>query len=80
MRTFSRAIFISLLVGGAACSQTPRRSLSESSARIDSLNARLVDAYRTRDPRIYAALFTDSAVFEWPACNTVRGRAGRPRG
>ena len=40
---------------------------------IDSLNARLVDAYRHRDPNAYAALFTDSAVFEWPAFNTVRG-------
>jgi ketosteroid isomerase-like protein len=24
----------------------------------------------------YGALYTDSAVFEWPAFNTVRGRAG----
>jgi ketosteroid isomerase-like protein len=39
------------------------------------LNARLVDAYRSHDPRAYAALFTDSAVFEWPAFNTVRGPA-----
>lgn len=43
---------------------------------IDSLNARLVQAYRNRDPQEYATLFTDSAVFEWPAFNTVRGRAG----
>jgi ketosteroid isomerase-like protein len=42
---------------------------------IDSLNARLVDAYRRRDPAAYAALFTDTAVFEWPAFNTVRGPA-----
>ena len=33
-------------------------------------------AYRNRDPRAYGALYTDSAVFEWPAFNTVRGRAG----
>lgn len=25
---------------------------------------------------MYATLFTDSAVFEWPAFQTVRGRAG----
>ena len=76
MRPFTRATFISLLVAGAACFQTPRPSLSESNAGIDSLNARLVHAYRARDPRIYAALFTDSAVFEWPSFNTVQGRAG----
>jgi len=39
------------------------------------LNARLVRAYRSHDPRAYAALFTDTAVFEWPAFNTVRGPA-----
>jgi ketosteroid isomerase-like protein len=61
---------------GAACSQGPPRSDSESGAGIDSLNARLAQAYRDRDPRAYGALYTDSAVFEWPAFNTVRGRAG----
>lgn len=35
----------------------------------------MVGAYRNRDPRAYAALYTDSATFEWPAFNTVRGRA-----
>ena len=67
---------ISLLVLGAACSQAPRRSPGDASAGIDSLNARLVQAYRNRDPRGYGALYTDSAIFEWPAFNTVRGRAG----
>jgi ketosteroid isomerase-like protein len=76
MKTFVSAVAISLFVLGAACSQAPRRSPSEASASIDSLNARLVQAYRDRDPRAYAALYTDSAVFEWPAFNTVRGRAG----
>ena len=65
-----------LFVLGAACSQAPRRSASDASAGIDSLNARLVQAYRSRDPLTYAALYTDTAVFEWPAFNTVRGRAG----
>jgi ketosteroid isomerase-like protein len=50
--------------------------MSETNAGIDSLNARLVQAYRSRDPRIYATLFTDSAVFEWPVFQTVQGRAG----
>jgi ketosteroid isomerase-like protein len=70
------AAAISLLVLGVACSQAPRSSASEANAGIDSLNGRLVQAYRDRDPRTYAGLFTDSAVFEWPAFNTVRGRAG----
>ena len=46
---------------------------AEAHAGIDSLNARLVRAYRTADPAAYAALYTDSAVFEWPAFATVRG-------
>ena len=76
MSTFTRATMISLFVLGAACSQAPHRSNGESSSGIDSLNARLVQAYRSSDPQLYATLFTDSAVFEWPAFNTVRGRAG----
>lgn len=76
MSKVTGATIISLFVLGSACSQAPRRSIGEASAGIDSLNARLVQAYRNRDPRIYATLFTDSAVFEWPAFNTVRGRAG----
>jgi ketosteroid isomerase-like protein len=60
----------------AACSQAPSQSTADANAGIDSLNARLVQAYRTHDPRAYATLYTDSAVFEWPAFNTVRGRAG----
>jgi uncharacterized protein (TIGR02246 family) len=67
---------IALIVLGAACSQPPRPLASDDGAGIDSLNARLVQAYRNRDPQRYAALYTDSAVFEWPAFNTVRGRPG----
>ena len=69
-------LMISVFVLATACSQAPRKSMSETDSGIDSLNARLVQAYRNRDPRIYATLFTDSAVFEWPAFQTVRGRAG----
>jgi ketosteroid isomerase-like protein len=76
MTTPISAVAIPLFVLAAACSQAPRRSATEASASIDSLNARLVQAYRDRDPRAYAALYTDSAVFEWPAFNTVRGHAG----
>ena len=71
------AAMIPLFVLGVACSQaTPRPSASEAGAGIDSLNVRLEQAYRNKDPQAYAALYTDSAVFEWPASNTVRGPAG----
>jgi ketosteroid isomerase-like protein len=76
MNTSIGASIIPLFVLGVACSQAPSRSASEASVGIDSLNARLIQAYRNRDPQTYAALYTDSAVFEWPAFNTVRGRAG----
>jgi ketosteroid isomerase-like protein len=76
MKISLSAVAIALFVSGAACSQAPRGSAGDAGASIDSLNARLVQAYRDRDPRAYAALYTDSAVFEWPAFNTVRGRAG----
>ncbi len=65
-----------LLAIAGACSPGGRQSGGDAAAGIDSLNARLVQAYRARDPRAYGALYTDSAVFEWPAFNTVRGRAG----
>jgi len=61
---------------GVACSQLPQQSsTSEANAGIDSLNVRLTNSYRDKDARAYAALFTDSAAFEWPAVNTVRGHA-----
>jgi len=34
-----------------------------------------VSAYRNRDPKAYGALYTDTAVFEWPAFTSVRGPA-----
>jgi ketosteroid isomerase-like protein len=70
-----RVSIASLCVAGLACSKVPPPTGGEASAGIDSLNARLVQAYRTRDPDAYAALYTDTAVFEWPAFNTVRGPA-----
>jgi len=57
-----------------ACAQPSRPSDRQATAGIDSLNAALVQAYRSHDPVAYAALYTDTAVFEWPAFNTVRGR------
>jgi ketosteroid isomerase-like protein len=76
MNTSIGAAIVPLFVLGVACSQAPNPSASDASVGIDSLNARLIQAYRNRDPQTYAALYTDSAVFEWPAFNTVRGRAG----
>jgi uncharacterized protein (TIGR02246 family) len=71
-----RGTIASLCLVALGCSrQPPPPSAAEASAGIDSLNARLVQAYRSRDPEAYAALYTDTAVFEWPAFNTVRGPA-----
>src|ERR1041384_2360631 len=75
MSASPRVAIVSLCRVGLACSPPPRPPAAEATAGIDSLNARLVQAYRSHDPRAYAALYTDSAVFEWPAFNTVRGPA-----
>jgi hypothetical protein len=76
MKRLSGAAVIPFFALAAACSQTSPASASDASAGIDSLNVRLSQAYRDRDPVAYGSLFTDSAVFEWPAFNTVRGQAG----
>ena len=65
-----------LLAGALACAQPPESPPRDANAGIDSLNARLIQAYRSRDPQAYAALYTDTAVFEWPEFNTVRGASG----
>lgn len=52
------------------------QSAGDANAGVDSLNARISRAYRDHDPVAYGRLFTDSAVFEWPAFTTVHGRAG----
>jgi ketosteroid isomerase-like protein len=70
-----RAAILSLGIAGLACSPPPRLAAGAASGGIDSLNAHLVQAYRSRDARAYAGLYTDTAVFEWPAFNTVRGPA-----
>ena len=77
-----RALAALVLLAQSACSSEQRASATHDTAAasadagVDSLNARLSQAYRDRDPVAYGRLFTDSAVFEWPAFNTVRGRAG----
>jgi ketosteroid isomerase-like protein len=76
MKRLLIAAMAPLVLFDAACSERPREEMRNADAGIDSLNARLIQAYRARDPRAYGALYTDSAVFEWPAFNTVRGRAG----
>src|SRR6266545_5321028 len=69
----TRVIAMCLGIACLACPQPVRPSAREAAAGIDSLNAALVQAYRSHDPVAYAALYTDTAVFEWPAFNTVRG-------
>lgn len=64
-----------LCIGGLACRPPAPPSAGETTAGIDSLNAAIVRAYRSHDPQVYAALYTATAVFEWPAFNTVRGPA-----
>lgn len=76
MKTSLRETAICAIVLATACGKAPARSEPNAEAGIDSLNARLVQSYRNADPRAYAELYTDSAVFEWPTFNTVRGRAG----
>jgi ketosteroid isomerase-like protein len=68
-----------LALGASLACATEKRTASGTTsvdAGVDSLNARLSKAYRDQDPVAYGAIFTDSAVFEWPAFTTVRGRAG----
>jgi ketosteroid isomerase-like protein len=83
MRALLSATTIALCALALACSpsSTPSStpsppaapSAADANAGIDALNTRIVDAYRKHDPQAYAALYTDSAVFEWPAFETVRG-------
>jgi ketosteroid isomerase-like protein len=70
-------LFLLLFMFGHACSKPPAgSSVADANAGIDSLNARISQAYRDANAQRYAALYTDSAVFEWPAFNSVRGRTG----
>lgn len=76
----SASISVAIVSLGIACLACARpappfdhAAAAGAGAGIDSLNARIVHAYRRHDPLAYAALYTDTAVFEWPAFNTVRG-------
>ncbi|MEO8561725.1 MAG: nuclear transport factor 2 family protein [bacterium] len=62
------------LVIASACSRPGESAAPPDATGIDSLNARLERTYHDHDAARYAALFTDSAMFEWPAVPTVRGR------
>lgn len=76
MRQLSTLVALSLSFVVGACANTNGSSTADANAGIDSLNARITSAYRAHDPQAYGTLYTDSAIFEWPAFNTVRGRAG----
>ena len=67
------AAFVAAVVACAPAARTTETNRAAANASIDSLNARLSDAYRRRDTAAYAALYTDTAVFEWPAIDPVRG-------
>ena len=72
-------LLLAVTLGASLACAAERRTTSGTSAvdaGVDSLNARLSKAYRDHDPVAYGAIFTDSAMFEWPAFTTVRGRAG----
>jgi len=73
-----RACIAGAILSLLACApeRAPVQSAGDANAGVDSLNARISKAYRDHDPVAYGRLFTDSAVFEWPAFTTVRGRAG----
>ncbi len=71
----SRLLFAFSVLAAAACAGTDAGHQGHAAQGIDSLNARLARAYSQRDPVAYAAVFTDSGVFEWPAFRVVRGRA-----
>ena len=75
MREFAKVTISASCIAAIACTHGARTSAATTNAAIDSLNARVVDAYRRHDPKAYGALYTDTAVFEWPAFNTVRGPA-----
>src|SRR5438445_6787019 len=68
-----RVAIVSLGIACLGCPQPSRPSARQATTGFDALNAALVRAYRSHDPVAYAALYTDTAVFEWPAFNTVRG-------
>ena len=76
MTTASAARMALVFIWCVGCTKAPQPTAAGLEPGIDSLNAKLSQAYRSRDPRIYGTLFTDSALFEWPAFNTVRGRPG----
>lgn len=75
MNVWTRAMIVSVCAAVVGCSASRPTSGDDAGAGIDSLNTHLVQAYRSHDPQAYAALFTDTAMFEWPNYDTRRGRA-----
>jgi ketosteroid isomerase-like protein len=75
MRVWAAVTLVSLLVAAACDRPEVTVRVGGGGAGIDSLNARLERSYAGHDAKTYATLFTDSAVFEWPATPSVRGRA-----
>jgi ketosteroid isomerase-like protein len=76
MKRLAKVTCLSFWLASFACARSQPAPAGDANAGIDSLNARIAQAYRDHDPKAYGALFTDSAVFEWPAFTTARGSAG----
>src|SRR6266536_3616116 len=74
LATIRRCATIALVLGIALRASVASAQSRSADRGIDSLNARIAQAYRDHDHAKYGALFTDSAIFEWPAIPSVRGR------
>ena len=76
LSTLGAPLLAAMLLGCAVSSDAARSAEVAPAVALDSVNSRIVRAYHDKDPRAYAALYTDSAQFEWAAIPTVHGRAG----
>ena len=72
--THAALLLLTTLAPSACTTRDASAVLPSDATGIDSLNARLERAYRDKAPPTYATLFTDSAMFEWPASPTVSGK------
>lgn len=69
----STVALVSLILSG--CGMSLQDEAAVVHAELDSLGVRIVEAHRARDPGAFAALHTESVVFEWRGGSTSRGRA-----
>ena len=72
-RVFSAVLAPAVLA--LACARESRPDTAATTAALDSLDGQLSRAYHDRDAKLYGTLWSDSAVFEWPALPSLRGPA-----